>query len=145
MKINIKKFDELTTKELYEILKVRAEIFVVEQKCIYQDLDDIDYKSTHIFLEEENEIIAYLRYFPKEDEKDTIQIGRVLTKRHKNGHGKKLLELTLKHLKEVNIKKVFIESQVHAIKFYEKFDFKITSDEYLEDGIPHVDMILQIY
>ena len=145
MKINIKKFDELTTKELYEILKVRAEIFVVEQKCIYQDLDDIDYKSTHIFLEEENEIIAYLRYFPKEDEKDTIQIGRVLTKSHKNGHGKKLLELTLTHLKEVNIKKVFIESQVHAIKFYEKFDFKITSDEYLEDGIPHVDMILQIY
>ena len=67
MSIKAKYFNELTTTELYELLKVRSEIFVVEQNCLYQDLDDIDYNSLHIFIEENNEIIAYLRAFYKVD------------------------------------------------------------------------------
>ena len=78
MEVKIKTFDELTTKELYEILKLRADVFVVEQNCIYPDLDDIDYRSIHIFYENEDETIAaYLRFFKKEGENDTVQIGRV--------------------------------------------------------------------
>ena len=73
-----KYFDELTTKELYEILKARAEIFVVEQNCVYQDLDDLDYRSLHIFCEEDGEVTAYLRAFFKAP--DTVQMGRVLTR-----------------------------------------------------------------
>lgn len=79
MKAISKYFTELTTTELYEILKARAEIFVVEQNCIYQDLDDIDYRSLHIFYEDNDKVIAYLRAFEKDSDAKTIQIGRVLS------------------------------------------------------------------
>ena len=85
-----KYFDELTTKELYEILKARAEIFVVEQNCVYQDLDDLDYRSLHIFCEEDGEVTAYLRAFLKAA--DTVQMGRVLTRHHGTGLGGYLLK-----------------------------------------------------
>ena len=78
MTLNTKYFHQLTTTELYEILKARAEIFVVEQNCIYQDLDDIDYRSLHIFYETEGKVIAYLRAFEKDSATGTVQIGRVL-------------------------------------------------------------------
>lgn len=86
-----KYFGELTTKELYEILKARAEIFVVEQNCVYQDLDGIDYECLHVFYEEEDgKVTAYLRAFFKDD--DTVQMGRVLTLRHGTGLGGRLLK-----------------------------------------------------
>ncbi len=83
MDIVVKSFDELTTVELYEILKARAAIFVVEQNCVYQDLDDVDYQSLHVFYQEDNRVLAYLRAFYKE--KGVVQIGRVLTMQRGNG------------------------------------------------------------
>lgn len=143
MNLKVKNFSDLTTTELYEILKVRSEIFVVEQNCIYQDLDDKDYNSLHMFFEENNQIISYLRAFYKTPSKDTVQMGRILTRTHGQGHGRKLLEESIKLVKEkMNPKKIYIEAQKYAIGFYQKFGFKVTSDEFLEDGIPHVTMEL---
>ena len=140
----IKKFGELTAFELYEILKLRAEIFVVEQNCPYQDLDGIDYDSLHIFYEQDKKVIAYLRIFPRKDDKNTLHIGRVLTLNHGTGLGRKIMEEAIKAIKEANGKKVSLEAQTYCIGFYEKFGFEITSDEFILDGIPHVKMKLKI-
>lgn len=145
MSIKAKYFNELTTTELYELLKVRSEIFVVEQNCIYQDLDDIDYNSLHIFIEENNEIIAYLRAFYKDDYKEIVQLGRVLTKEHGLGNGKKLILEALPIIKKrLKPKKIYIEAQKYAEDFYKKFGFITKSKEFLEDGISHVIMELDI-
>ena len=143
MKLNVKYFHELTTIELYEILKSRAEIFVVEQKCIYQDLDDLDYRSLHIFYESEGKVVAYLRAFEKDSSAGIVQIGRVLTLTHGTGLGGKLLKEALSQIKEkLNPSSVYIEAQCYASGFYEREGFAISSDEFLEDGIPHVQMVL---
>lgn len=91
MNLISKKFNELTTVELYEILKARAEIFVMEQSIHYQDMDNVDYNSLHCFFMEDNRVIAYLRAFYQEDNKDIVRIGRVLTLRHGNGIGRNIL------------------------------------------------------
>ena len=144
MEIFIKKYDELTVDELYEILKLRSIVFVVEQNCIYQDLDDIDKTSYHIFMKEKDkpEIKVYLRVFEKD--KDTAQIGRVVTAQDKRRKGyaseliKKGIDIAKNELKK---NKVYLEGQVYASKLYEKLGFKIISDEFLEDGIPHYKML----
>lgn len=137
-----KYFGELTTKELYEILKARAEIFVVEQNCVYQDLDGIDYECLHVFYEEEDgKVTAYLRAFFKDD--DTVQMGRVLTLRHGTGLGGRLLKEGIARIRtKMNPCKIYIEAQCYATGFYEKEGFQICSEEFLEDGIPHVQMVL---
>ena len=140
----IKKFDELTAFELYEILKLRAEIFVVEQNCPYQDLDGIDYDSLHIFYEQDKKVIAYLRIFPRKDDKNTLHIGRVLTLNHGTGFGRKIMEEAIKAIKEANGKKIYLEAQTYCIGFYEKFGFKVISPEFILDGIPHVEMELKL-
>lgn len=145
MSIKAKYFNELTTTELYELLKVRSEIFVVEQNCLYQDLDDIDYNSLHIFIEKNNEIVAYLRTFYKDNSKDVVQVGRVLTKKHGIGTGKKLMIESLPIIKEkLKSKKIYIEAQKYAENFYKKFGFITKSKEFLDDGIYHVIMELDI-
>ena len=141
MKVVSKYFDELTTKELYELLKARAEIFVVEQNCVYQDLDDLDYRSLHVFYEEEGRVTAYLRAFVKAG--NTVQMGRVLTLEHGNGLGGRLLREGLELVKEAfHPEKIYIEAQCYATGFYEREGFQICSEEFLEDGIPHVQMEL---
>ena len=143
MKPIVKYFNELTTTELYEILKSRAEIFVVEQNCIYQDLDDKDYHSLHIFYESEGKVVAYLRAFIKDSVTNLVQIGRVLTLTHGIGLGGKLLKESISIIqKEMNPSSIYIEAQCYATGFYEREGFVISSDEFLEDGIPHVEMIL---
>lgn len=143
MKLVTKFFDELTTLELYEILKARAEIFVVEQNCIYQDLDDKDYDSLHVFYEESGKVLAYLRAFWKEE--GVIQIGRVLTIQHGIGLGGKLLKAGLDSVKEhFYPEKIYLEAQCYATGYYEREGFRICSEEFLEDGIPHVQMELKI-
>lgn len=145
MNIKAKCFKELTTTELYELLKIRSEIFIVEQNCLYQDLDNIDYRSLHIFIEEDNKIIAYLRAFYKNDSKEIVQLGRVLTKTHGLGNGKKLILEALPIIKEkLNPNKIYIEAQKYAEDFYKKFGFITKSKEFLEDGIPHIIMELDI-
>lgn len=139
MNLIVKKFNELTVSELYEILKSRSEIFNLEQKIHCQDMDDIDYKSIHCFFKENNRVIAYLRAFYS-DEK-IVKIGRVLTLNHGKGIGKELLNQSLKKIKEkMKCEKITMNSQKHAIGFYEKFGFKVVSDDFLEEGIWHVVM-----
>jgi len=144
MNLVIKKFNELTTTELYEILKARAEVFVVEQNCVYQDLDGTDYNSLHVFLEEERKVKAYLRAFIKANA-GTVQIGRVLTTVRGIGLGLDILKKGIEAVKnEFCADKIYIEAQTYAIGFYEKVGFQVVSDEFLEDGIPHVAMELLV-
>ena len=100
MEFITKQFSELTTTELYEIIKSRTEIFLLEQKIICQDLDDIDYKSLHCFLYDEKRVAAYLRAYPSDDDWRIFTIGRVLTLEHNNGYGKRLMENSLELLKK---------------------------------------------
>ena len=145
MNLVTKYFNELTTTELYEILKARAEIFVVEQNCIYQDMDDKDYHSLHIFYESKGKVIAYLRAFEKQSSTKTIQIGRVLTLTHGTGLGGKILKEGIAQIKEkMNPSSIYIEAQCYAIGFYEREGFVVSSKEFLEDGIPHVEMLLKL-
>ena len=137
-----KYFDELTTRELYEILRARAEIFVVEQNCVYQDLDGIDYESLHVFAEEGGKVTAYLRAFYKD--KDTVQMGRVLTLHHGEGLGGKLLKEGIAQIRaKMHPAKICVDAQCYATGFYEREGFQICSEEFLEDGIPHVQMVLR--
>lgn len=141
MRVVIKEFDELTTRELYEILRVRSEVFVVEQNCIYQDLDEIDFRSVHIYLEEDNRVLAYLRVFYKDINNDVLQFGRVLTAKRRLGYGRVLMEEAIKYsIDKFNPKKVYLEAQKYAIGYYQKFGFEVRSDDFLEDGIVHVIM-----
>ena len=145
MNLIIKKFDELTNKELYEILKSRAAIFIIEQNINYQDLDDIDYNSLHCFYKENDKVTAYLRAFYKDDNKDIVKIGRVLTLKHNQGLGRKLLNDSLPQIiKIMKHKKITMDAQKYAIGFYQKFRFQVVSDEFIEEEILHVIMELDV-
>lgn len=127
MQLIAKKFDELTTTELYEILKARSAIFVVEQNCVYQDLDDLDYRSLHVFYEEGKTVTAYLRAFYKE--KDVVQMGRVLTLKHGTGLGGRIIREGLKQIKaKMPCKTIYIEAQSYAVGYYEREGFKVVSE-----------------
>ena len=92
MEFFAKTFDELTTKELYEILKSRSQIFTIEQNIHCQDMDDIDYNSLHCYIMDDNKVVAYLRPFSQDDNKYIVRVGRVLTLVHGNGLGKELMQ-----------------------------------------------------
>ena len=143
MNLIAKQFNELTTTELYEILKARSEIFIMEQNILYQDMDDVDYESLHCFFVEDNKVVAYLRAFYNED--NVVKLGRVLTLKHGNGIGKDLLEQSLIAIKEkMKCKKICMDAQKYAVGFYEKFGFKVTSEDFLEEGVVHNTMELKI-
>lgn len=142
MKLYAKYFHELNTTELYEILKARTEIFAVEQNIIYQDMDNIDYDSLHCFFMEDGRVIAYLRAFYQDE--DVVKIGRVLTVEHGRGIGRELMSQSLKAIKEkMTYKKITMDAQKYAVGFYEKFHFKVVSDDFLEEQIVHVVMELE--
>ena len=139
MLFTVKKFNELTTSELYEILKVRSAVFLLEQNIVCQDMDDVDYDSIHFFICDNKKVLAYLRAYYVD--KNTLQIGRVLTLNHGKGIGRLLMEKTLDYIKtNVKCEKIVLHSQTHAIGFYEKFGFKTVSEEFMEEGVPHVTM-----
>lgn len=145
MNLIAKKFEELDIAELYEILKARTEIFIMEQNIHYQDMDNVDYKSLHCFFMEENKVIAYLRAFYQEDNNDIVRIGRVLTLRHGNGIGRELMEKSIVAIKEkMKCKKISMDAQKNAVGFYEKFGFQVVSDDFLEEGVVHVVMELEL-
>jgi ElaA protein len=143
MNLKVKNFEELTKTELYEILKARAQVFIVENNMRCQDMDGIDFYCQHFFLEENGKILAYLRAIPKDD--STVKIGRVLSITHGIGLGRKLIEKSVDYIK-VNTKynKIFLNSQSQAVGFYEKLGFKVASDEFLEEGVVHLSMELEI-
>ena len=140
--ITAKTFDELTTDELYRVLQARAEVFVVEQRCAYQDIDGVDRESVHLYTEEDGRITSYLRYFEKPGESGTFQIGRVLTTKRGEGLGGKLLHAATERLRATGADRIYLEAQVYARGFYEKEGFTAVTGEFLEDGIPHIGMEL---
>lgn len=143
MNLIAKNFTELNTSELYEILKARTEVFLLEQKIICQDMDDVDYNSLHCFFTEESKVIAYLRAYYVGD--GVIKIGRVLTLTHGIGNGKELMFKSIETIKrKMPCEKITVNAQKHAIGFYKKFGFKVTSDEFLEEGVAHVAMELNL-
>lgn len=145
MEFKSKFFNELSACEIYEILKSRAQIFVVEQSIKYVDMDGVDYESLHIFYLDNGRVAAYFRAYPKKGEKGTVHIGRVLTLEHGKGYGKMLLKNGIDAIREkMNPEKLYIEAQSHAIGFYERMGFTVCSDEFTEEGIPHVKMELKL-
>ncbi len=144
MNLIVKRFDELTTKELYEILKARAAIFIMEQQINYNDMDNIDYDAYHCFFMEDDKVVAYLRAF-NAGEANTLQVGRVLTLKHGNGLGKKLMEESIAYLRDnTDAKKITMHAQKHAVGFYEKLGFKTIGDEFIEEEIVHITMYLDL-
>lgn len=138
-----KNFDELTNKQVYEILKSRSEIFMLEQNIHCLDMDNVDYRSRHYFAEDGVRVVAYLRAFYKDNK--TVKIGRVLTLTHRKGLGTALMEFSVADIKgNLGCNKICVDAQKQAVGFYEKCGFTPTSEEFMEEGIPHIAMELEI-
>lgn len=140
----VKKFNELTLYELYEIMQLRNEIFIVEQNCPYQDLDNKDFNATHILVYLDGKLVAYSRIFDVGITFKEASIGRVIThkKVRSSGIGKLLMEKSIETLYELYGKQnIRIGAQYYAIPFYKKFNFVTEGEVYLEDGIKHIEMI----
>ena len=136
-------FNELTPRQVYEILRARCAVFMVEQRIVCQDMDRVDYQSRHLFLEKDGAVIAYLRAYYIEPE--TVQLGRVLTLQHGLGQGRLLMERSLAAIAQaMPCRRLTLHSQTHAVGFYEKFGFRVVSEEFMEEGVPHVTMEKQI-
>lgn len=144
MQWHVKRFDELSLTELYQILKVRVDVFVVEQECPYPEIDGIDPNCVHLFLKDQNEIVTYARLVPKGILEPYPMIGRIIVnqKYRKSGYGRALLNQAISIIttewKEDAIK---LQGQTYLQAFYQSLGFEAVSDPYLEDGIPHIDMI----
>ncbi|MBS4025457.1 MAG: GNAT family N-acetyltransferase [Clostridia bacterium] len=146
MDLVVKHFNELSLEELYEILQVRFQVFIVEQNCTYQELDGKDHHSYHVFLKDDTGIKAYLRVLEKGVSFEDVSIGRVLTIDRGCRLGKRILSEGIKVAKEMlDANRIIIVAQLYAKEFYEKVGFKQSSDEFLEDGIFHIQMVLELY
>ena len=145
MKWHIKKFNELTNVELYTLLKERTAVFVVEQNCPYLEVDGKDLESFHLFAEKQGEIVAYLRILPPGVSYPEASLGRIFVKKEYRGQGfaeelvSRGIDYTKQELKEERIK---IQAQDYLRNFYQSFGFQAISEVYLEDNIPHIDMLL---
>ncbi len=142
MKLYIKRFSELTVDELYALLHVRSEVFVVEQDCVYQDLDYDDQKSIHLWLADENgKILSMARVCPAGVHMERVSIGRMITTVRGKGYGLRIMRRAVNVAKEYfNADQVDIEAQEYAKVFYEKVGFKQSSEPFILDGIPHIKM-----
>ncbi len=140
----IKHFNKITNIELYEIIKARIKVFSIEQNCIYQDLDDKDLDAYHLFIQDNNKVIAYLRILNKGVSYKESSIGRVLVDAdyRNKGLAKKILSEAIKFLeKELNECEIRISAQEYIVPFYMSMGFKKVSDIYLEDHLPHIEML----
>lgn len=144
MKYFNKTFNDLTNEELYKILKARVDVFVVEQACPYPEIDNYDQDAIHYFLSDGEEIMGYVRILPSGSRYNEASIGRVLVTKGSrgNGYARDLMEKAIKYIraewKETEIK---LQAQVYLEAFYTSLGFERISEEYLEDNIPHVDML----
>jgi ElaA protein len=144
MEFVVKKFNELNIEELYTILQLRSEVFVVEQDCVYQDIDYKDQKAFHVIGIKQNQIIAYTRVFDSGDYFKLPSIGRILVKedQRKFKYGYLLVEKSIQYIENNFIEKsILISAQTYLTKFYNSLGFKQEGEGYLEDGIPHIKMI----
>ena len=141
MILHKKTFRQLTTDELYELLRVRSEVFVVEQNCVYQDLDGDDQEAIHLWLTQNDKVVALARVCPAGTHMTEISIGRFITTIRGKGYGKQIMlhaiDAAIEHFGATLID---IEAQEYAKGFYEGVGFKQSSDTFMLDGIPHIKM-----
>ena len=143
MEFRAKRFEELSTCELYEILKARATVFVKEQGISYVDEDDVDYQCLHCYFWDDEKVAGYLRAFRDNTHEGYVSVGRVLSVDHGKGTGTALIRQSIQAIRErFQCEKIRMDAQKHAVSFYERLGFHVTSEEYLEEGIVHVDMEL---
>lgn len=141
---HFKSFKELSKTELYYIIKLRIGVFIIEQNAPYQDCDEKDFVSYHLFGTENNEIVAYARLIPSGVTYEEPSLGRVITstENRKKGCGKTLVKLSLEAMKKVfKTSGCRISAQLYLQEFYESFGFNTVSEPYLEDGLPHIEML----
>lgn len=144
MEVKIVTFEELTTSELYQLLQLRSEVFVVEQDCVYQDVDGKDQKALHVLGFEGDNLVAYTRVFPPGIYFKEAAIGRVIVREgfRKKAYGHQILLASIEAIEhKFNTKTIKLSAQTYLTKFYESHGFQQTGDGYLEDGIPHIAMI----
>lgn len=142
--IKTKTFTQLTTDELYAILQLRSEVFVVEQNCVYQDIDYKDQKALHILGLKNKDLVAYTRIFKSGDYLDKASIGRVIVRENerKFKYGYEIMQASIKSIKDYySATTIKISAQVYLKKFYNNLGFTESGEEYLEDGIPHIGMV----
>ena len=142
--IKTKSFKELTTQELYDLLQLRSEVFVVEQDCVYQDVDGKDQKALHVLGYKEEKLIAYTRIFKPGLYFKEASIGRVVVFENERqfNYGYSIMEASIEAIKDYyNETTIKISAQTYLKKFYNNLGFKIVGEEYLEDDIPHIAMI----
>ena len=139
MELFVKHFSELTAQELFEIYRLRVSVFVVEQKC------DADENAYHVWLRDKDGIEAYARVLPRGATFPEVSIGRVIAVKRRCGLGKQIVAAAIDTAKEkLHADRITIEAQTYVKKLYENFGFRQTSEEFLEDGIPHVQMQLDL-
>ena len=142
-----KTFYELDTEDLYQILRLRSEVFVVEQDCVYQDIDNKDQNAIHLYYKEKNEILAYTRIFKAGNYYENPCIGRVVVSKKNRGKylGKKIMIDSIEYIKQnIKGKKIELSAQKYLDKFYKDLGFYKIGEDYLEDGIPHQRMIFDL-
>jgi ElaA protein len=142
--ISVKRFSKLGHQELYELLQLRSAIFVVEQDCIYQDLDGKDQKALHVIGKKNGKVVAYTRIFKAGDYFKDSSIGRVAVHKdeRKHGYGKIIMQASITAIRDYfNTSTIRISAQTYLLKFYGELGFQPTGETYLEDGIPHIQMI----
>ena len=143
-KIAVKTFQELSNNELYDIIQLRSEVFVVEQNCVYQDLDGKDSKAVHVMGIKKGILVAYTRIFKPGDYFKEASIGRVVVKdsERKYGYGGAMMKASIRAIKEYyDETKIYLSAQAYLKVFYNSFDFEQIGEGYLEDGIPHIGML----
>lgn len=142
-----KTFQELTVDELYDILRLRSEIFVVEQNCVYNDLDGLDKDAVHLFHKKEGKIVAYARLLKPGTRFADFSIGRVVVKESERGTGLgiELMEAAKNYIiSKLGARKIKISAQSYLQRFYENLGFEVITAMYLEDGIPHYGMVFEV-
>lgn len=145
MELFVKHFSELSAAELYDIYKLRVSVFVVEQRCPYQEVDDADKTAYHLWLKDENGIQAYARILPQGVTFPEVSIGRVIAVKRRCGLGSQIVAAAIDAARDkLNAEKITIEAQTYARALYESAGFQQTSEEFLDDGIPHIQMQLNL-
>ena len=142
MRLEVKAWDQLSRKEINDIFSLRSEVFVVEQECIYQDVDGKDEKADHVLLIINNELVGYTRVFNENIYFKEASFGRAVVKKNHRGegYGHLLVEKSLEHLKTNKQSPIKISAQSHLKEFYSSHGFVVKGEEYMEDGIPHIAM-----
>lgn len=145
-RVHVKTFDRLTVHELYALLRTRSEVFIVEQDCVYQDVDDNDQTAIHLWMTCGEKIVAMCRVCPGGTKMEHVSFGRVVTTERGKGYGAVIVELAIGAARRFlgRFDRITIESQATKQGFYEKFGFVATSEPFMMEGLPHLNMVLDM-